>query len=145
MNKKIENIFNKYGFNRGRLISYSKSRYRNNHPNDYILFNGNIFTKKYHKMWWGDLNITKDSLKLQEICNEIDLDLIIVSEMIGSFGGEKKKFSEIKKFADCIFKPNKDYYKIRKTEGITTINIDNMNLIVGKPIGWEKIKHENKI
>jgi len=105
----MENIFEKYNFGRGRLISMSKSGYRNKYPYNYVLFNANIFTKSQHLIWFGDLDITKDAETLRKICDEIGEEMIVVSEMKGRFGGEERKYKEIRKTAEVIFTPNKGY------------------------------------
>jgi hypothetical protein len=136
---RIEEIFNKYGYNNGRLISGSKSGYRKMFPDNYVIFNANIFTKSKHKIWHGDLDITKDASILQKICNEIGEEMIVVSEMKGGFGGEKRKYEEIRKTAEVIFTPNNDNYELLETDGIEALTIGNMTSIIGKAIGWKKI------
>lgn len=136
----IEDIFKKYGFNLGRMISASKSGYRKTYPDNLVIFNANIFTYTKHKVWYGDLDITKDAENLQKVCNEIGEEMIVVSEMKGRFGGEERKYQEISKTADVAFTPNSDYYEVLETDGLDSIKIGNMHVVIGKPKHYKKIK-----
>ena len=137
----MQEIFNKHGFNPNRLISFSKSGYRKMCPDNLVIFNANIFTPKKHKVWGGDLDITKDAENLQKVCNEIGEEMIVVSETKGRFGGEERKYKEIRKTADVIFTPNKDYYEVLETEGLDSLKIKNMIEIIGKPKKYNKINY----
>jgi len=134
------NIFNKHEFHVGRLITGSKSSYRENHPNDLIIFNANILIQSKGKIWHGDLNITKDAKILQRICNEINEKMIIVSEMLCRFGMEEKSYSEIEKNARVIFKPKSKNYKKAVIDGFDVVENGNMSIIVGRIKKYNKIK-----
>lgn len=54
----------------GKMISMSKSTYREAHPNNIVYFNACIFNKDLKQIWWGDIDITKNKKKLQKIAEE---------------------------------------------------------------------------
>jgi hypothetical protein len=104
--KEINEVFYNKGLAPGRLISYSKSSYRKRFPENEVYFNGNIFTKELGKVWWGDIDLTVSSDILQEIANEIQMDLFVLSEMDGRFENEDKVFDEVKKVARRFYLTN---------------------------------------
>lgn len=136
---RVKTVFEKHNYYNGRMISGSKSGYRHNHPKNDILFNANIFTtsgKKFH----GDLDLTKDYIDLQEICNELDEEMIVISEMLGHFDAENRPYEELKADAHAKFIPNKNEYLVRVYDGLKGVTIDNMMVVTGKGVDWKKIK-----
>lgn len=95
----MEDVFYSRGLIRGRLISGSKSRYREMYPDNEVYFNANIFVLGEGKIWNGDLDITRDKDVLEEIAREIGKDLFILREMDGRFENEKRTDPEIIKNA----------------------------------------------
>ena len=78
------------GLSIGRLISGSKTLYRKRYPKNFVCFNANIFVEDLGKVWWGDIDITKEHKKLLEIAEKLNLDLYILYEMDGRFGNENR-------------------------------------------------------
>lgn len=132
-------IFRKHGFHNARLISGSKSLYRRRFPTHNILFNANIFTKK-GKVFYGDIDLDKDNLPLQRICNEIGEEIIIVEEMLGRFDAENRSYEELEADAFAKFIPNKRQYLLRKYSGIHGVTINKMSIVTAKPVGWRKVR-----
>lgn len=97
----MENFFNNEGLNLGRMISFSKSGYRDRFPDNEVYFNANIFVLGEGKIWYGDIDVTKDKEQLENIAREIGKDLYILREMDGRFGNEELKDSEIITRAMC--------------------------------------------
>jgi hypothetical protein len=64
-----ENVMTNF-FQVGRMVGASKSGYISAHPGNVILFNANIFTKEDGKVWYGDLDLTKDSDALKNLARE---------------------------------------------------------------------------
>lgn len=95
----ISEIFTKYNFPLARMISGSKSAYREKYPKNEIFFNANIFIENLGKIWYGDLDITKDKDDLNKIAAQIGVKLYVVREMDGRFGVETKSIEEIIKNA----------------------------------------------
>jgi hypothetical protein len=79
----------------GRLLSYSKSSYREKNPGNEVYFNANIFVLGEGKVWYGDIDVTKDREKLERIAKTSGNDLFILREMDGRFENEDLKDSEI--------------------------------------------------
>lgn len=97
----MEKIFELNGFNIGRMISFSKSGYREKYPENEVYFNCNIFVLGEGKVWYGDIDVTKDRDSLENISMEIGNDLYILREMDGRFGNEKLDDSEIIRRSVC--------------------------------------------
>ena len=102
---KIREVFINHSMNNGRMISWSKSEYRQNHPDHEVYFNANIFTLKEGKIWYGDLDLTADESKLTQIAKDLNTDIYILSEMDGRFENEKSTEKQIiensKKIIKC--------------------------------------------
>jgi|688.fasta_scaffold86144_3 hypothetical protein len=98
-NSKMKDVFYSNGLIAGRLISGSKSGYRDLYPDNEVYFNANVFVLGEGKIWHGDLDITKDREILLEIAREIGKDLFILREMDGRFENEERTDSDIIKFA----------------------------------------------
>jgi hypothetical protein len=77
----------------GRLVGASKSRYRENKPDNLVVFNANLCTDE-GKIWYGDLDVTEDQDKLVFLSKELDKDLYVLFEMHGRFENEKNPLLE---------------------------------------------------
>ena len=97
----MKEIFESENFLCGRMIAYSKSSYRDKFPDNEVYFNSNIFVLCEGKIWYGDIDVTKDREKLENIARELGKDLYILREMDGRFGNEELKDSEIITKAMC--------------------------------------------
>jgi hypothetical protein len=91
----MKDIFKNYDFYFGRMISGSKSGYREKYPDNEIYFNANIFVLGEGKVWWGDLDLTLDEKNLKCVARDLGKDLFILREMDGRFENENLKDSEI--------------------------------------------------
>lgn len=87
-----------------RIISWSKSGYRQRHPNNEVVFNANLVSKS-GKQWYGDLDLTLDSETLQKISNESGETFLILREMDCCFDTENDSFEELEKKAVKTFTP----------------------------------------
>jgi len=76
------------GFNPSRMISGSKSFYRQNNPDNFVVFNANIVIESKGKIWHGDLDITNDYKKLRTAAKQIGEPLYVLYEMDCRFGTE---------------------------------------------------------
>lgn len=77
----------------GRIISMSKSGYRDKNPKNAAIFNANVVMtlrglKEFEKVWFGDLDITKDEQALREIAKEAGMELYVLYEMDARFENE---------------------------------------------------------
>lgn len=86
--KLYDEIFRKNNYHQGRMISGSKSGYCKRYPDNEVYFNGNIVIKELGKIWWGDIDVTKDFNTLTNIANEIGQDLYILYESACRFANE---------------------------------------------------------
>lgn len=69
----------------GRMISASKSGYRESFPDNLAIFNANICTKNEGKIWYGDIDLTKAKEDLSNIATETQEDLYVLYEMDARF------------------------------------------------------------
>ena len=71
-------------FTFGRMVSGTKSvPYWQE-----CVFNGNICTKTYGKIWFGDLRLTTDTERLQELANLVGETLYVLKEHDARFENE---------------------------------------------------------
>jgi len=68
-----------------RLLSGSKSAYRERFPGHKVAFNGNLCTKEYGKIWYGDIDVTLESKALDELAQKAGVDVYVLYEMDGRF------------------------------------------------------------
>ena len=97
----MESIFENEKLLSGRIISFSKSGYREKFPDNEVYFNSNIFVLGEGKIWYGDIDVTKEKEQLENVARGIGKDLYILREMDGRFGNEELKDSEIITRAMC--------------------------------------------
>lgn len=83
------NIVNKVLGHCGRMISGSKSGYDERFPNNLVVFNANICTRKNGKIWYGDIDITKEEGKLKKLADELHCDVYVLYEKDARFNNEK--------------------------------------------------------
>jgi diphthamide synthase (EF-2-diphthine--ammonia ligase) len=69
----------------GKMLSGSKSAYREKYPNHLVVFNSNICTKEYGKIWFGDIDVALDEDKLEKLADELKVSLYVLYEMDGRF------------------------------------------------------------
>ena len=84
MNTTIFESFNKRKLSCGRMISAHKT----SPPGHFCVWNANIVTKSSGKLWFGDLNITKEGSLLKEIAAEVGETLYVLRESDCRFGTE---------------------------------------------------------
>ena len=71
----------------GRMISASKSMYSTAYPGNVVVFNSNICTKE-GKIWYGDIDVTLDEAKLNELADAIGERIYVLREMDARFENE---------------------------------------------------------
>jgi hypothetical protein len=98
-------LFSEHGFMMGRMISGSKSGYREIYPNHEVVFNANIVLASRGKVWYGDLDLTLDSGKIQEISTKLGEPIYVLREMDARFENEDKDIAFYKFKAVKVFKP----------------------------------------
>lgn len=91
----------------GSLISWSKSKYREEHPENLVVFNSNVCTKN-GKIWYGDIDVTRNKEVLLMLSNAIEEEIYILREMDGRF--ENEETPKIDRFA-AKFTPSGDAIK----------------------------------
>jgi hypothetical protein len=69
----------------GRMISGSKSGYRNRNPKNLAVFNANVCTKNEGKIWYGDVDLTRSREELSELARLLETDVYVLYEMDARF------------------------------------------------------------
>lgn len=64
----------------GRMIAPSKTGYFIAYPTHLLAFNAGIYTKSKGWLWSGDLDVTRDTPRLQEIAAELGETMYILRE-----------------------------------------------------------------
>jgi hypothetical protein len=89
----------------GAMIASSKSSYRNQHPENIVLFNANVcflhekVTKKHagivfktemhaEKIWWGDFDLSQSATALNNLAEATGHTVILLSEFDARFEHE---------------------------------------------------------
>jgi hypothetical protein len=72
----------------GRMISGSKSGYRERKPNNLAIFNANICVEKT-KIWYGDIDLTESIDDLKMIAIQTGETLYVLYEMDARFEHEE--------------------------------------------------------
>lgn len=65
----------------GRMLSGSKSGYLDRFPGHRCFFNGNVYAGDGRKLWYGDIDLTKDEKVLQALAGELGTRLYVTREM----------------------------------------------------------------
>lgn len=86
----ISAIFAKHNLPMGRMVSGSKSRYIEAHPDHIVVFNANVITRSVGKVWYGDIDITLEGNELKAVAEEIGEPLYVLYESDARFGAENK-------------------------------------------------------
>jgi hypothetical protein len=86
------------------MISWSKSGYLESNRDNLVCFNANIFTLEDGKIWYGDLDITKEQEKLEQVSAELGKPLYILREMDGRFENEELPQKQIIERAIAVIK-----------------------------------------
>lgn len=71
----------------GRMICGSKSEYAHKHPEHLVVFNANVCLSD-GKIWYGDLDVTRDEAKLQELAEALGETVFVLREMDARFHNE---------------------------------------------------------
>lgn len=68
----------------GQMVSANKTA-----PKDQeIIWNANVCTREHGKIWFGDLNVTKDSDKLTDLAIRLKTTVYVLREMDARFDNE---------------------------------------------------------
>jgi hypothetical protein len=100
-------VFERHGLRAGRMVGGSKSGYWDKYPDNLVVFNGNVVIEKHGKIWYGDLDVTREEDKLQAVANELSRTLYILSEHDARFENENAGMKYWKKNAKAVIKPQK--------------------------------------
>lgn len=64
----------------GKMLSQSKSAYSGKHPKSIVYFNGNVYDQDGNKLWYGDVDTTRQAKDLQAIALRIGERIYVTSE-----------------------------------------------------------------
>jgi hypothetical protein len=72
----------------GKMVGGSKSIYRYDNPSNLVVFNANVFTKEHGKIWYGDLDVTKEIQSIKDLAKDLGTSVFVLYESEGRFGAE---------------------------------------------------------
>jgi hypothetical protein len=72
----------------GAMLDADKLSYRKAHPGNAVVFNANVCTIE-GKIWWGDLDVSKNLENLQTLATDIGKPVYVLREMDGRFEHEE--------------------------------------------------------
>lgn len=107
----------------GRMISGSKSGYKDSYPNHLTIFNSNICTE-HGKVWHGDIDLTLSKDILTDLANEIGQDLYVLYEMDARFENENAPLLENAVVVFC----QAGEIKVNQDSFYRNIDIDTLTL-----------------
>jgi len=85
--EQVNKIAEKHLGYRARLICGSKTLYNWLHPANLVIFNSNVFAG-FIKIWYGDIDLTLESWKLENLAKELNCEIFVTYESNGRFGEE---------------------------------------------------------
>ncbi|HPI82387.1 MAG TPA: hypothetical protein PK122_04105 [Candidatus Paceibacterota bacterium] len=103
----IYKLFASHGFVMARMISGSKSGYRDRFPDHFVIFNANIVTESRGKVWFGDLDLDLDAFNLMNVAKDLKEPLYILYEMDARFENEDQPFEFYKNRAWAVIYEDK--------------------------------------
>jgi hypothetical protein len=71
------------------MISFSKSRYREAHPDHLAVFNANICLSPRRKVWHGDLDLTEDEPLLHDLARRTGAIVYVLYELDARFKNDE--------------------------------------------------------
>jgi len=98
MLNKVEEYLTERGYYTGRIISFSKSAYRNLYPSHIALFNARLFNTKGKEVWWDDVDLSHDWKVFAEASCSLNQPLILTPETPYRFTGLKEMLKTLQKF-----------------------------------------------
>lgn len=96
------------GFHNGRMIAYSKSTYWHANEGHKVYFNACIYDKKGKQVWYGDLDLTKDSDKLNQVAQASNQTFYVTPEHGFRSDFHKVTKKQLEKDKDVIKFPRED-------------------------------------
>lgn len=72
----------------GRMLSGSKSGYGEQFPKNLVVFNANLIVEGDGKVWYGDIDVTRDEEKLKQIARTLKKRIYVLREHDGRFLNE---------------------------------------------------------
>jgi len=86
----------------GRMISGSKSAYSAKYGTHFTIFNSNVFVEGIGKVWYGDLDLTKDESKLSKLALTLRQKIHVLYEMDGRFENEDRSDKDLSKVSAYV-------------------------------------------
>lgn len=87
----VRKVLESHGFHQGRMISPYKEA-----PKGHLaIWNANIVTWTHKKVWYGDLDLTKEGTELKKVATQIKEPLYILYEMDARFGEENRPIEHL--------------------------------------------------
>ena len=107
---KLEEALKNFPLHMGAMLGPSKSGYAYSHKSDLVIFNANVCTKEFGKIWHGDLNVTESQEHLHKLADDAGVDIYVLNEMDARFQFEENP--QLHK-AVVVFQPGTKEVRIR--------------------------------
>ncbi len=75
----------------GKLLSGSKSMYRDIYPDNKVYFNACLFNNNFKQIWFGDIDFEFDTKILQQLANDLKETIYATPEQPYRWDGLKKE------------------------------------------------------
>lgn len=75
--------FENEGLFEGKIVTGNIDKYMKRNPDSVVIKNANVFIDMGGKIWWGDLDLTRDAKRIQRACNRIGMEILITEESVG--------------------------------------------------------------
>ena len=106
----IETALKNFPLYNGAMLGPSKSAYAYSHKSDLVIFNANICTREFGKIWYGDLNVTQSQSHLHTLADDAGVDIYVLNEMDARFQNEE---NPLLNRAVIVFQPGTKEVRIR--------------------------------
>jgi len=133
----------------GRLISFSKSGYRERHPDRVPVFNANLALRG-GRVWYGDLDLSVDELALVELARRVGQSVYLLRESDSRFEHEAHPL-----LGRAVYQVNQDglcrfdhRFIVRDRDGVLRQRTPDprarrrIAFTVGRPRLWRFWRHE---
>jgi hypothetical protein len=102
---RVTEIFKEEKLHTARMICSSKTTYRVSYPDNIAFFNCNILLEGWGKVWFGDLDVTRDKRKLIQVASKLRQPLYLFRESDARFGKEDEAWETLKPKAVAVIIP----------------------------------------
>lgn len=64
----------------GKMLSASKTDYSKKHSKSTVFFNGNVYDSDGQKIWYGDIDLTRENKKIERLAKVLGESIYVTAE-----------------------------------------------------------------